>query len=488
MDYQIGTRERPAGPHGLRGALPGRQAGIDGRGPIVAPAIPTASPAQPQPMLHDGLTGLPGRALFLDRLSLAMGRARRRGEGFAIAVLDIDRLAPVNDRLGHAVGDAILQGVAQRLRDSLRQEDTVARLAGDRFGLLLSATADRPRARQALRKLHQALAQPLVVDGSPLSVTLSAGVCLCDGSEGQPGAGDAAGGAGQPGLVPLERASEALRRVKRQGGDGCLLASGQGASDLDWRSTEPDAATWAGGATHALPALQQLERAMPVLKRLVRAGDRIYRAGQRFEGPYVLHAGSVKVVAACSDGRSPVVSLHLGGDWFGFDGLATGHHDCDTVATDTSEVWLLPHDALMHAGLREPTLLHLLHAEMARACQRDRDSRLALGSLPVDAKVAAFLCGHANALAQRGMRIDQIRLHLSRAELGEYLDMTLESVSRAMTQLARQGLIRFGHPGRRVLTIPDLEALQEFARTRRRAAPEAAGPAPRGDDDGCDSV
>lgn len=204
------------------------------------------------------------------------------------------------------------------------------------------------------------------------------------------------------------------------------------------------------------------EELHPVQRRLVRAGDIIYRAGQPFESLFVLNAGFAKSVNFSADGREQVVALHMRGDWMGLDGIAAGRYGCDLVALDAGEVWTLRYDALIAAGVRTPAVLVLLHEAMSQEIGRDRDWLMSLASLPADARVAEFLRNWALALAQRGLRTDQITLRMSRAEIGNYLGMTLESVSRALSRMARVDVIRFAETGRRDIEIPEVGALSAF--------------------------
>ena len=127
---------------------------------------------------HDALTGLPNRLLFLDRLQQAVARAQRAGERGAALFVDVDNLKVTNDALGHAVGDALLSAVAERLRSVVRAEDTVARIGGDEFTVVLHQVADAPAAGAVAEKLLAALREPFVLQGHELHVSASIGVTL----------------------------------------------------------------------------------------------------------------------------------------------------------------------------------------------------------------------------------------------------------------------------------------------------------------------
>lgn len=208
--------------------------------------------------------------------------------------------------------------------------------------------------------------------------------------------------------------------------------------------------------------LALVERHLDLQRRTLRAGDAVYRAGERFTHLHIVHSGCFKVINMSPDGREKVVAVRFKGDWLGFDGLADGRHECDAIAMDTGAVLTLRYDALLEAGSREPTLMVAFHAAMSRELARDRTSMMSLCTLPSDARVAEFLRDWAESLSSRGLRTDQITLRMTRAEIGNYLGMTLESVSRALSRLAREEVIRFAERARREVQIPDIAALERF--------------------------
>ena len=127
--------------------------------------------------LHDALTGLPNRTLFVDRLRLALARHRRRPRGaLAVCCLDLDQFKVVNDGLGHAAGDEVLVALAQRLDACVRPGDTVARLGGDEFAILLEEVADVGQALRVAERIHLDLRAPFRVRGHDLFVTASLGI------------------------------------------------------------------------------------------------------------------------------------------------------------------------------------------------------------------------------------------------------------------------------------------------------------------------
>lgn len=160
---------------------------------------------------HDSLTGLPNRALFDDRLKQAIVQANRNRGRLALLYVDLDHFKPVNDTLGHAVGDVLLKAVAQRMHDCVRASDTVARIGGDEFVVLLSAVHDGTDALAVAEKIRQALNQSFeVVAGKMVHISSSTGVAVYP----------------DHGLDEIElskNADAAMYRSKQQGRDRVVL-------------------------------------------------------------------------------------------------------------------------------------------------------------------------------------------------------------------------------------------------------------------------
>lgn len=154
--------------------------------------------------LHDSLTGLPNRTLLADRMDVAFAHMRRYpDEGFAILFLDLDRFKIVNDTLGHTVGDQLLVAVAGALTACIRDEDTVARMGGDEFAILLNGVHDEEGARTTVQRIQERLARPFSIDGHSLFAAASIGVAFPTGPD-------------QPPADLLRTADVAMYRVKTE--------------------------------------------------------------------------------------------------------------------------------------------------------------------------------------------------------------------------------------------------------------------------------
>jgi diguanylate cyclase (GGDEF)-like protein len=159
---------------------------------------------------HDALTDLPNRALFADRLGQALAGAKRDGQPCAVMFIDLDNFKPINDNLGHAMGDRLLRQVAVRLRAGLRESDTVARIGGDEFVVLLRH-AGEPDALAVADKLRDALAHPFEIESHTIAIAASIGVALYPDH-------------GQDDIELLKQADEAMYAAKRQGRNRVQMA------------------------------------------------------------------------------------------------------------------------------------------------------------------------------------------------------------------------------------------------------------------------
>lgn len=156
---------------------------------------------------YDGLTGLPNRHLFLDRLNMSLSHARRDRHMLAVIFIDLDQFKQINDSLGHKAGDEVLAGVAERMKDCLREGDTLARLGGDEFTAILPVITHPDAASNVARKFLECYAKPLSIDGQELRVTASIGISIFPDD-------------GEDADSLLNRADIAMYRIKGTGRNG----------------------------------------------------------------------------------------------------------------------------------------------------------------------------------------------------------------------------------------------------------------------------
>ncbi|HEX3661079.1 MAG TPA: EAL domain-containing protein [Acidobacteriaceae bacterium] len=161
---------------------------------------------------HDMLTGLPNRALLLDRMEQALAAAERRGRKAAVICIDLDRFKQINDTYGHAIGDLCLKQVAERLRSRLRGEDTVARSGGEEFTVVVGDLVSASDAERVAEDLLSALRKPLVAEQYPIDVSGSLGIAMYPDH-------------GADAAALWRNADAAMYRVKRSGGNHYVLVS-----------------------------------------------------------------------------------------------------------------------------------------------------------------------------------------------------------------------------------------------------------------------
>jgi diguanylate cyclase (GGDEF)-like protein len=179
-------------------------------------------------MLHESLTGLPGRAVFLHRLARALDRAARGGSDVAVVFIDLDRFKLLNDTVGHAAGDELLTATAERIVTAVRSQDLVARLGGDEFAVLLEDVAGEEEALRIGTRIQTVLASPLTVRGVGIDPSASIGVAVA-----RPGAATAA--------ELMENADMAMYRAKEQNSEACVVF-GEAMREHDRRRLELEAA------------------------------------------------------------------------------------------------------------------------------------------------------------------------------------------------------------------------------------------------------
>lgn len=214
------------------------------------------------------------------------------------------------------------------------------------------------------------------------------------------------------------------------------------------------ASTWAPSPAAGKPDLEAMLGQWPLQRRSVRAKQSLFRAGQPRQSLYYVHAGCFKTCLVSEDGREKITGFRMRGDLLGLDALDMATYACDAVALDVGEVWELPYAQLRDAF---PEFRESITSVLAGEIRRDWSWMLALGTLGADQRVVTFLLDLSGRLAAMGFSPHQLMLRMTRAELGNFLALKLETVTRALSRLQAQGLI--GVDGRQI-RIDDAPGLQ----------------------------
>jgi CRP/FNR family transcriptional regulator, anaerobic regulatory protein len=201
---------------------------------------------------------------------------------------------------------------------------------------------------------------------------------------------------------------------------------------------------------------------LQLARRPVQAKQSLFRAGQPLQSLFLVHAGFFRTSVLSGDGREKITGFRMRGDLLGIDALGTDAYACDAIALDVGEVWELPCAQLDTLVARLPELQRQLTAAMAREIRSDWRWMLTLGSLGADQRVAAFLLDMAARQRALGYSACELMLRMTRAEIGNFLALQLETVTRVLTRLASMGLIRVD---RREIGIADANGLQQLVAT-----------------------
>jgi len=178
------------------------------------------------------------------------------------------------------------------------------------------------------------------------------------------------------------------------------------------------------------------------VRRRLRKGDAMYRAGDRFSALYVIRSGSCKTVLLDEHGQEQIVGYHMAGDIVGIDGIGTDHHECEAKMLEDTEVCSLPFEELERLARDDEVLQQNVHRLLAREIARARRLMLLLGTMRAEQRLAVFLLDLSERYLARGYSSCEFVLRMTREEIGSYLGLKLETVSRLLSRLVDEGLIR----------------------------------------------
>ena len=189
---------------------------------------------------------------------------------------------------------------------------------------------------------------------------------------------------------------------------------------------------------------EQLDAVIRQSRRL-KKGEYLFRAGVPFSSLYAIRTGFFKTTVASQDGRDQVTGFFMSGELIGMDGICSHVHSCDAVALEDSEVCELPFAHMENLGQRIPSLQTHFFRLMSREIVRDQGVMLLLGNMRAEERLAAFLLNLSNRLYSRGFAANDFILRMSREEIGSYLGLKLETVSRTLSKFHHEGLILVEH-------------------------------------------
>ena len=194
-------------------------------------------------------------------------------------------------------------------------------------------------------------------------------------------------------------------------------------------------------------------------RRKVKRGATLFRNGERFEALYAIRTGVFKTCVVAEDGRDQVTGFQMAGEIIGLDGIVNERHTCDAVALEDAEVCVMPFDKIGELSRVVEALQRHLHRIMSREIVREHGVMLLLGTMHAEERVAAFLLNLVQRLHARGFSRSELVLRMTRQEIGNYLGLKLETVSRTFSRFAAQGWIEVRQ---RHVRIVDVDALKKL--------------------------
>jgi len=194
-------------------------------------------------------------------------------------------------------------------------------------------------------------------------------------------------------------------------------------------------------------------------RRSVARGETLFRTGDPFHSLFAVRTGFFKTCISAEDGRDQVTGFQMAGELLGLDGISTERHACDAVALEDSSVCVIPFHDLEDLSLRISELQRVVHKIMSREIVRDHGVMLLLGSMRAEERLAAFLLNLTQRLHARGFSRSELVLRMTREEIGSYLGLKLETVSRTFSKLQDDGVLEVKQRQIRILEQDALGAI-----------------------------
>lgn len=203
-------------------------------------------------------------------------------------------------------------------------------------------------------------------------------------------------------------------------------------------------------------------------RRKIKRGEHLYRAGETFRSLYALRTGFFKTIFLSESGQEHVTGFHMTGELLGLDAISNDHHCCNAVALEDSEICEIPFVALESLCREIPTLQRHFHKILSREIARDQTLIVLLSSMNADERLATFLLHLSQRFGARGYSPNQFQLRMTRGEIGSYLGLKLETVSRTLSKFQDEGLITVQH---KQLALHDLARLKRIVERCRSNGP-----------------
>jgi len=198
-------------------------------------------------------------------------------------------------------------------------------------------------------------------------------------------------------------------------------------------------------------------------KRPLKRGDYLFRAGSELQSLYVVRTGFLKTCLLHDDGREQVTGFHMMGELLGMDAIGSGRHIADSIALEDSEICEIPYSQLERLSRELPVLQRHLHRVMSREIARDYGVMMLLGSMRAEERLASFLINLSKRFAARGYSATNFVLRMTREEIGSYLGLKLETVSRAFSHFHSDGMISVQNKSIEIRNLARMQALMGSA-------------------------
>jgi CRP/FNR family transcriptional regulator, anaerobic regulatory protein len=196
-------------------------------------------------------------------------------------------------------------------------------------------------------------------------------------------------------------------------------------------------------------------------RRRIRAGETLYRAGQRFQSIYAIRSGFFKTHIMRDDGREQVTGFHMSGELLGIGGIGTEMHTCTATALEDSEICIIPYRRLEALSSQLSAMQRHFHKIMSQEIVRDHGVMMLLGCMNAEERLATFLLNLSQRYAARGYSAAEFNLRMTRQEIGSYLGLKLETVSRLFSRFQAEHLLQVQQ---KHLCLTDMDGLRRISR------------------------